>query len=115
MLVVFAGEGFDLRGGDVAQGAAEDFLFEEVVPPGEIGKLLGDGVVDAFEDALLVLGDAGGDVGFGFAVPGDESGFRDAKPPGDAGEAQGLDTEAEEFVTGGGGVDGDRRVSGLTD
>jgi hypothetical protein len=107
LLVVFAGEGFDVNCWDIAKFSAQEFLFEEVVAPGEVGKLPGDFVVDGFEVTLVVLGDAGGEVGFGFSVPSDEGGFGDAQAAGDAGKAQALDTEAEEFVMGGGGVHGE--------
>jgi hypothetical protein len=116
LLVIFAGEGFDVSGRDISKASAEELLFEEVVAPRKVGKLPGDLVVDGFEVTLVVLGDAGGEAGFGFSVPGEEGGFGDAEAAGDAGKAQALDTEAEEFVMGGSGVHGEvKRIGGLVD
>ena len=106
LLVVFAGEGFDFSRWDLTESATEEFLLEGMVSPGEVSKLLCGFGVDGFEGALLVLGDAGVELGFGLSAPSDEGGFGDAEPAGDSGEAEACDTEAEEFVTGGGGVHG---------
>jgi hypothetical protein len=107
LLVVFAGEGFDLSCWDLTESAAEEYLFEGVMLPGEVSKLLCGFGVDGFEGALAVLGDAGVKFGFGFSAPGDKGRFGDAEPACDSGKAQACDTEAKKFVTGGGRVHGD--------
>jgi hypothetical protein len=111
-LVVFAGKGFDLVGGNVAEHAAKEFLFEEVVLAGESGEFLGDGIGERVGGALLLLEDARGEEGLGFPRPGHEGWFGDAKAAGDGGKAQALSAELEELCVGGGGVHGNAQGGG---
>ena len=103
-LAELAGEGFQLRGGKVAKGAAEELLFQRVEFSGQVGKLVVGRGGDFLFDALLILEDAGLNFGLGMAAPSNERGFGDAELAANAGETQSLNAEAEEFVTDGRGV-----------
>jgi hypothetical protein len=105
--VVLAGNGFDRGGRDVAEATAEEFVFEEIVPAGEVGELMGDVIAEVGGDVERFFGDASGEEGFGFFGPGDEGGLGDAQAAGDGGEAQALDAETEELMVGGAGVHGE--------
>ena len=105
-LAELAGEGFQDGSGGVADGTAEKFLFEGGEAVGGIGQLLTDGGGEFLGDAVVVVGSVGLELGLGLAVPGDKSGFADAETATDGGEAQAVNAEAEELVTGREGVHG---------
>jgi hypothetical protein len=58
--VVFAGKGFDTGGREVAEGTAEEFLFEEIVPAGKVGELMGDGMAEVGGHVQVFFGEGRG-------------------------------------------------------
>jgi hypothetical protein len=100
-LAEFAGEGFEVGGADVTDGAAEEFLFQAGETTGEVGDFLGGGGGNFVPDGLTRCGGLGGDLEFGLAVPFDEGGFGDTEAAGDAGKAEALDAEAEKLGSSG--------------
>ena len=103
-LAEFAREGFEVSSWNIAKGAAEELLFQCAESSGEVGKFLAGRGGELLRHASPALEGARGDFGPGLAAPGDEGWFADAELAADAGEAQAMDAEAEEFVTGGSGV-----------
>ena len=93
--VEFAGEGFDVRGGDLTQGAAEEFLFEGSVPAFQRCKVgIGRGG-EFISESLLIFEGGGLQLRLTLATPGNEGGFGDVEPTSDGGKAQAVQTEAD--------------------
>ena len=93
-----------MGGWHVAEPAAEQFLFYGVVFPGEFGNFVAGGAGGLILSALAGGGCAGSDFVAGLAVPFDEGGLRDAELAADAGQAEAVEAEADEFVADGVGV-----------
>ena len=100
-LAEFAGEGFHRGSRNFTQGSAEKLLFDGGQSPGERGDLF----FWKMGDRRWKMGSSR-NFGLGLAVPFYGGGFGDGQAAADGGEAEALDAEAEEFVTGGGGVHG---------
>ncbi len=92
-LVEFAGEGFKGGGGEVADGAAEEFLADDFEFALEVSQVVVGRGGQVIEDLVAMVTVTGVEFGLGLAVPGDEGGFGDAQVASDGGEAQALEAE----------------------
>jgi hypothetical protein len=105
-LAELAGECFQCFGWHIAKGATEEFLPQGVALSDQLGKLVAGGGSNFLFHALLVIKGAGFNFVLGLPTPLDQGWFGNAELAADAGQAEALDAEPKEFVTGAWGVHG---------
>jgi hypothetical protein len=99
-LAQLSSEGFQGIGWDIAKGATEKFLAQSVTFSDQFGKLVADGGSDFLSRALLIVKGAGFNFGLVLPTPPDQGWLGDAELAANAGQAEALDAEPKEFVTG---------------